>query len=201
MTQTHGKYLDVGIGEHVIHRSTGVNDGHGLSGLAGYLGSIPVYFVTFIGSFFPWSIRAPFVLYRWWPGRKGDGIGWYLLLQAAVVFVVFSLVRTKLVHYTLPAFPCIALWLALQIARQPDALIWLGKRMAGVTIFIIVVMFGFFSFAKFDFLTENLWRATRVYVRPDTKVGCYGFTESSLVWRFRAVTTNLVTLGPGKTGR
>jgi len=35
-------------------------------------------------------------------------------------------------------------------------------------------------------------------VRPETKVGCFGFTESSLVWRFRTVSTNLVTLGPEK---
>jgi len=32
-------------------------------------------------------------------------------------------------------------------------------------------------------------------VQPDTKVGCFGFTESSLVWRFRTVTTNMVILG------
>ena len=195
LIQTHGKYLDVGIGEHVIHRSVGVNDKHGLSGLWGFLGTIPLYFVTFFVSFFPWSTRVPSALRQWWPARTSDSPGWYLLLQAAVVFAVFSLVRTKLPHYTMPAFPCIALWLALQINRQADALAWFGKRVAGMTIFIAVVMFGFFSYARFDMLTENLWRATKTYVRPDTKVGCFGFTESSLVWRFRTVTTNMVILG------
>ena len=35
----------------------------------------------------------------------------------------------------------------------------------------------------------------RPQVRAETKVGCFGFTESSLVWKFRAVVTNTVTLG------
>ena len=33
------------------------------------------------------------------------------------------------------------------------------------------------------------------HVQPETKVGCFGFTESSLVWKFRGVSTNLDTLG------
>jgi len=215
LLQTHGRYFDVGIGEHVIHRSVGVNDGHGFASFGGYLISLPVYFLTFFLSFFPWSMRKPeesqtlrpiryllaFILYvpikicRWWPQRQRDGIGWYLLLQAAIVFVIFSLVRTKLPHYTIPAFPFIALWLALQIAGEKNSFVWVGKRVAGMAIFIAVLMFGFFPFARNYFLTENLWRAVRPQVRPETKVGCFGFNESSLVWRFRSVSTNTVVLG------
>ncbi|MGC9940651.1 MAG: glycosyltransferase family 39 protein [Verrucomicrobiota bacterium] len=195
MLKTNGKYWDVGIGEHVIHRSIGVNDSHGLRGLMGFLATMPLYFLTFFVSFFPWSTRVPSTLRRWWPERQRDSVGWYLLGQAAVVFVIFSLVRTKLPHYTMPAFPCIALWLALQIAGEQNISAWFGKRFVGMTTFILVVMCGFFSFVKYDFLTENLWRATKQYVRPETKVGCYGFTEASLVWRFRTVSTNFVTLG------
>ncbi len=198
LMQTHGKYLDVGIGEHVLHRSVGVNDSHGLKGYGGFLLSLPLYFLTFFVGFFPWSLRMPAAVRRWWPQRGGDAIGWYLMVQALVVFAVFSLVRTKLPHYTMPAFPCIALWLALQLAPGEREPVLLGKQMAGMALFIAIVMFGFFSFARYDFLTENLWRATRAYVRPETRVGCYGFTESSLVWRFRTVSTNLVTLGQEK---
>ena len=198
LLRTHGAFANVGLGEHVLHRSLGVNDGHGLKGLAGYLLALPLYFLTFFASFFPWSTRVPSRLRRWWPQRSRDSLGWYLLVQAAVVFVIFSLVRTKLIHYILPAFPCIALWFALQIAGEKDSYLWFGKRVAGMAIFIAVLMFGFFPFAKYDFLSENLWRATAAYVKPETKVGCYGFTESSLVWKFRAVTTNTVTLGPEK---
>jgi 4-amino-4-deoxy-L-arabinose transferase-like glycosyltransferase len=198
MTQTHGKYYDIGIGEHVINRSVHVNDSHGLAGTLGWLATLPVYFVTFFVSFFPWSTRVPSALKRWWPERQRDGIGWYLLVQAGIVFVLFSLVRTKLPHYTMPAFPCLALWLALQISGEQNSFAWFGKRVIGMTVFIAVLMFGFFGVARNYFLTENLWRATKQYVRPETKVGCYGFHESSLVWRYRTISTNLVALDDEK---
>ena len=198
MAQTGGNYFDIGIGEHVVHRSVGVNDSHGMAGLRGVLLTLPVYFLTFFVSFFPWSTRVPSAMKHWWPERRRDGVGGYLLLQAAIVFGVFSLVVTKLPHYTIPAFPCIALWLALQIAGRDDAGAWFGKRVIGMTIFIALLMFGFFPVAKNYFLTENLWRAVRPHVRPETKVGCFGFTESSLVWRFRTVITNTVELGDEK---
>ncbi len=198
MLQTQGKFLNVGIGEHVINRSVGVTDGHGVAGFLGYLAAVPLYFVTFFISFFPWSTRVPSALKRWWPTRQSDGIGWYLLVQAAIVFVVFSLVRTKLPHYTMPAFPCLALWLALQISGESNSLAWFGKRLVGMTVFILVLTLGFFPFANAHLLTENLWQATKSHVQPETKIGCYGFTESSLVWKFRGGTTNMIFFGDRK---
>ena len=198
LAQTGGKYFDVGMGEHVFHRSVGVNDGHGLAGTLGFVATLPVYFATFFVSFFPWSTRVPATLRRWWPQRSRDEVGWYLLTQALVVFAVFSCVRTKLPHYTMPAFPCIALWLALQIGREENAFAWFGKRFAAMTILILMLMLGFASVAKNYLLTENLWRAVQPHVRAETKVGCFGYTEPSLVWKFRSVSTNLVELGDVK---
>ena len=174
-----------------------IND-HGFAGLAGFIALLPLYFLTFFVSFFPWSLRMPSTLIRWWPERQTDVIGWYLLMQAAVVFVVFSLVRTKLPHYTMPAFPCISLWLALRIVAEKNSGAWVTKRAIGMTFFIAVLLFGFFSLAKDYFLSENLWRAVQPHIRPETKVGCFGFTESSLVWRLRGGTTNDIVLGPEK---
>jgi 4-amino-4-deoxy-L-arabinose transferase-like glycosyltransferase len=198
LTQTHGQYFYVGMGEHVFHRSTGIIDGHGLKGLGGFILQMPLYFVTFFVSFFPWSTRVPGALRRWWPGRRLDPLGWYLLLQALAVFVIFSLVRTKLPHYTLPAFPCIALWLALQLRPDAAALAWFQTRFLAVAVAVLVLMLGGSAIAQHYILTENLWTAVRPHMQPDTKVGCFGFTESSLVWKFRAVTTNLVVLDEEK---
>jgi 4-amino-4-deoxy-L-arabinose transferase-like glycosyltransferase len=198
LAQTGGKYFEVGMGEHVFHRSVGVNDGHGLAGTLGFIATLPVYFATFFVSFFPWSTRVPATLRRWWPQRSRDEVGWYLLVQALVVFAVFSCVRTKLPHYTMPAFPCIALWLAMQIGREENTFAWFGKRFAAMTILILVLMLGFASVAKNYLLTENLWRAVQPHVRAETKVGCFGYTEPSLVWKFRSVSTNLVELGDVK---
>ncbi|HZI32812.1 MAG TPA: hypothetical protein VFF11_10760, partial [Candidatus Binatia bacterium] len=177
------------------NRSIGVIDSHGFAGWAGFIAVLPLYFATFFISFLPWSTRVPGRLRDWWKERTEDEIGWYLLMQAAVVFVVFSLVRTKLPHYTMPAFPCIALWLALQISGEPKIFAWAGRRMAAMVGLILVVTLGVFSFARPHLLTENLWHKLRPHLQPDTKVGCFGYTEPSQVWRFRNIITNEVTMG------
>ena len=195
MAQTNNAFFKVGLGEHVLNRSVGVIDSHGLKGTLGFLALAPLYFVTFFASFFPWSTRVPTALRRWWPKRRGDEFGWYLLVQVALVFAVFSLVRTKLPHYTLPAFPCLALWFARQISSESNCFAWFSKRIIAMTIFVLVLTLGGFTLARNHILTENLWLAVKPHVRPETKIGCFGFTEASLVWKFRGVATNHIGLG------
>jgi 4-amino-4-deoxy-L-arabinose transferase-like glycosyltransferase len=201
MGQTNNAFLKIGLGEHVLNRSVGVIDSHGMKGTLGFLALVPLYFVTFFVSFFPWSTRVPSALRRWWPERKRDDLGWYLLVQAALVFAVFSLVRTKLPHYTMPAFPCLALWFARQISKEADAFVWFSKRILAMTIFIFALTFVGFSVARNNFLTTKLWNATQSYVQPQTKIGCFGYTESSLVWEFRKVATNRIVLGDLKVAK
>jgi 4-amino-4-deoxy-L-arabinose transferase-like glycosyltransferase len=201
MKQTNNAFLTIGLGEHVLNRSVGVIDSHGMKGMLGFLALVPLYFATFFVSFFPWSTRVPSALRHWWPERKRDDLGWYLLVQVILVFGVFSLVRTKLPHYTMPAFPCLALWLARQLAVEPKTFAWAGKRLAAMSIFILVLMLGFFSFAKPFLLTENVWRAAQPFTQPPTRVGCFGYIEPSLVWKFRSVVTNKMTLGGVEAAR
>jgi 4-amino-4-deoxy-L-arabinose transferase-like glycosyltransferase len=213
LEQSHGQFWAIGMGEHVFHRSIAVSDSHGLKGFLGFVLPLPLYFLTFIISFLPWTLRKPeagkplllrvvlFFLYipikigRWWPERRRDDVGWYLLVQALVVFAVFSLVKTKLPHYTMPAFPCLALWLALQLRSDSQALAWFQWRFALMVTLILVVMLGLTNLANRHALTQNVWRAAQSQVRPETKVGCFGYVEPSLVWKFRSVITNTVTLG------
>jgi len=229
LVQTHGQFWAVGIGEHVIHRSIGVNDSHGLKGTGSFVLELPLYFLTFIVSFLPWTIRKPeafepwfqrqeqrgvtwrcvvFILWvlswplhypikiwRWWPERRRDDLGRYLLMQSLIVFVVFSLVRTKLPHYTMPAFPCLALWLALQLRSEANSVAWFGRRFVAVAVIIPIVMLTLAISAKSHTVTERLWQAVRSDVRPETKVGCFGYVEPSLVWKFRGIITNTVVLG------
>ncbi len=229
LQQTRGEFFNVGMGEHVFRRSTGVIDGHGFSGTLGYIALMPLYFVIFIFSFLPWTIRKPegfeswlsklkqqgksaallafvvwlllFVLYipikiwRWWPERKRDDLGWFLLLQSLLVFVVFSFVRTKLPHYTMPAFPLLALWLARQISSGQKNFQWIGKRVFAMSIFMLALMLGAASVLRPFLLTENVWRQLAPHVQTNTRIGCFGYTEPSLVWKFRSVSTNFVTLG------
>jgi hypothetical protein len=140
----------------------------------------------------------PVLIWRWRSERKRDDLGWYLLMQALLVFVVFSFVRTKLPHYTMPAFPCLALWLALQLRARADSLAWFQKRLAIMAAMVLVLTLGVTPVVRHFLLTENLWRAAQPYARPETKVGCFGYTEPSLVWKFRGVVTNTVVLGEAK---
>jgi hypothetical protein len=148
---------------------------------------------------FPLDI--PIKIWRWWPERRRDDMGWYLLVQSLIVFGVFSLVRTKLPHYTMPAFPCLALWLALQLRSDTTSLAWFQRRFVAMVIIIPAFMLGLAITAKSHTLTEKLWQAVRPNVRPETKVGCFGYVEPSLVWKFRGVITNTVVLGDEKAAK
>ncbi|HEV2327561.1 MAG TPA: glycosyltransferase family 39 protein [Verrucomicrobiae bacterium] len=235
LMQTHGQFWTVGIGEHVIHRSIGVNDSHGLKGWGYFVLELPLWFLTFLASFLPWTIRKPeslepwfqrieqrgilwrviaFVLWvlswplhypikilRWWSQRLRDDLGWYLLMQSLIVFVVFSLVRTKLPHYTMPAFPCLALWLALQLRSEADSVAWFQRRFIAMVIIIPVLMLTLAISAKSHTVTEKLWQAVRSDVRPETRVGCFDYVEPSLVWKFRGIITNTVVLGDEKAAQ
>src|SRR5437667_10460732 len=117
LVQTHGQFLAIGIGRHVIGRSLATMEGHGASSFGMYLLLLPFYFVTIFVSFFPWSIKLPWLIgklrrkqeaatapqVRNQSGR--DQVDSYLIAGAAIIFIIFTLVKTKLPHYTLPAFP------------------------------------------------------------------------------------------------
>ena len=116
LVATRGEFFKVGIGKHVGERSVGVLEGHGLRGVGGYLGSLPFYGLTLMAGFLPWS---PWLVRSVWKRRSQgplQAIDRYLGAGIVTVFVVFTLIRTKLPHYTLPAFPLIALWLGKTLA-------------------------------------------------------------------------------------
>ena len=187
---THGDYLKVGIGHHVIFRSFDVMDNHGARGWFGWLLSTPFYFVAFFFSFFPWAFRVPTALRNWWPVRGTDTGGLYLLVQAGLIFLIFSLVRTKLPHYTLPAFPAIAIWLAREAERGAIAGLKVVKWAAVMAIFTIAVTIPGFLAARTEFVSHQLFEKARPFLKPDMKFATLEYTEPSLVWDFRGVVTN-----------
>lgn len=229
LVQTDGKFWSFGMGVQVYQRAVAINNSHGLAGILGFVVLLPLYFLTFFASFFPWTFRKPIEfepwlgklsqrgkiwagwgiflwlvlflthvpirIWRWWPDRRRDDLGWFLLVNAALVFGVFSLIKTKLPHYTMPAFPLMALWLARQISNDPQLPVWFGRRLAGMVILVLALAFGLFPYARAHLLTQNLWEATRRQIKPETKIGCFGYTEPSLVWKFRSVSTNFLILG------
>ncbi len=112
------------------------------------------------------------------------------LFQAALVFGIFTLVRTKLPHYTLPAFPALALWLALQRNRQTDSDLHLLRGLTGMALLAILVTPVGFPLVRSQFLASNLWKALGDRVKPNTKMAIVRFGEPSLIWEFRKTITN-----------
>jgi 4-amino-4-deoxy-L-arabinose transferase-like glycosyltransferase len=182
---TNGEFFTVGIGHHVIFRSVGVMEGHGGNDLVKYVLLLPFFFVTFFFSFFPWAFRVPKVIWNWWPSRDDDTFGWYLLVQAALIFLTFTLVRTKLPHYTLPAFPFIAIWLARAI---PGLKIF--KWSAAMAIFIFILTIAGFLTVKSQFVSHELFEKAKSHLKPEMKFAAVEYNEPSLVWEFRGIVTN-----------
>src|SRR5690242_17797219 len=116
LVQTHGEFFRIGIGKHVVERSIATMEGHGASSIWTYLALLPFYFVAIFVSFFPWSIKLP-ALWKNLRARR-DATDEFLLAGTLIIFGIFTFVQTKLPHYTLPAFPL----LALLLARRFDSL-------------------------------------------------------------------------------
>lgn len=190
LLQTHGDFLRVGLGYHVVFRSFGVLDGHGAGGVLGWIALSPIFFITFFLSFFPWAWRVPGGLRRWWPHRHTDVAGWYLLTQAGLVFLVFSIIRTKLPHYTLPAFPCLALWLATMAedGRMPGLHAARSSGLMAGAIVTVTLAMGLTL--RPYFVAHALFEKARPQLQPDMRIASVQFNEPSVVWEFRQILTN-----------
>ena len=176
---TDGKFFDVGIGKHVVGRSVKTMEGHGAKSVLGYIATMPFYFATVFASFAPWCFALPALVRGWrksWSDPNERMLWWYVLL----VFGVFSLVKTKLPHYTLPAFPMLAILVACILNEAQVRKV--GTWMAGILIALALVAFPFV--AKL-FPAPHLAEMSREWLKPEMEFASIEFVEPSLVWSFR----------------
>ena len=182
LIQTHGEFFQVGLVHHVVERSFSTMEGHGAKSFAMYLLLLPLYFVTVFASFFPWSIKLPELAKKMWQQR--DWIDNYLIAAAAIIFLIFTFVKTKLPHYTLPAFPMLAVLMARHWPREKGKLFnriavatacaWLGTALIAPPL----VAGKFPAYAMFQ--------QSRDLLRPEMEFGAIEYNEPSLVWYFRS---------------
>ena len=187
LIRTGGEFFRVGIGHHVIGRSFSAMEGHGGASFAAYVLLLPFYFVTVFASFLPWSVKLPKLVRRVW--RTRDFTDNYLALGVVIVFAIFTLVKTKLPHYTLPAFPLLALLLARQLGPWQMRFF---RFVAGATaaVFLLIAVFVPPQIARF-FPARDLFEQSRASLRANTQLASVEFAEPSLVWYFRGrVTTD-----------
>ena len=179
LVRTQGEFFRVGIGKHVVERSVATMEGHGASSVWMYLALLPFYFLTVFASFFPWSIKLP-ALWKKLRAQR-DRTDQFLLAGALIIFGTFTVVQTKLPHYTLPAFPL----LALLIARRFESLRFArALPIAAIAVYLAIALFLSPFLARF-FPTYNLARDSRPNLKPEMEFGAVDFTEPSLVWYFR----------------
>src|SRR5207249_8773917 len=203
LIQTHGEFFAVGIGRHVIGRSFATMEGHGANSLGIYLLLLPFYFVTVFVSFFPWSIKLPWLTCKLWRKRKAgvDAPGYsridnYLLTGVAIIFVIFTLVKTKLPHYTLPAFPLLALLLARHWTKaaisENRRSTFTSIAVTTATIWIAIALVLPPLVARF-FPAYQLFQESRVSLQRNMQFASVEFEEPSLVWYFRSRVKGFLT--------
>jgi hypothetical protein len=182
LVRTEGRFFDVGIGKHVVARSLVAMEGHGGKSLWSYFASLPFYFVLVFVSFLPWSVKLPWLAKRLWKTR--DPLDSYLIAGTAIIFVLFTLVKTKLPHYTLPAFPLLALLLAKALADVPSAPRFVRRAaiIGGIAAFVAVCATPFLrGYAPSIQLVEK----ARPDLKPEMEFGAIDYKEPSLIWYFR----------------
>jgi 4-amino-4-deoxy-L-arabinose transferase-like glycosyltransferase len=110
---SNGDFYRVSMGYHVVRRMTTGIETHG--GFPGY------YVALSLVLFFPWSTLLPAAVYGFWSRRRESPDFGFLLGWLVGPLLFLELVRTKLIHYYLPAYPAAALmgaWLVLAVARS-----------------------------------------------------------------------------------
>jgi 4-amino-4-deoxy-L-arabinose transferase-like glycosyltransferase len=197
LIQTRGEFFVIGIGRHVVSRSFTTLEGHGASSLGMYVFLLPFYFVTVFISFFPWSIKLPWLIRKLCrrektgvsdPGYAAISVDTYLLSGIAVVFVIFTLVSTKLPHYTMPAFPLLALLLARHWQLAADARHrFLFGNVAVITACVwIAIALAVPPIVAPFFPAYQLFQVSRASLQPNMQFAAVEFQEPSLVWYFRS---------------
>ena len=180
LIQTHGEFFRIGIGRHVIGRSFSAMESHGSNSFGIYLLLLPFYFLTIFASLFPWSLKLPLLTKKLW--RQRDKVDIYLLCGAGIIFVIFTLIKTKLPHYTLPAFPL----LALLAARHIDSERFLKSAATAAICLYLALAFFAAPFAARFFPASQLYRQASADLKAEMEFGAVDFQEPSLVWYFRS---------------
>jgi 4-amino-4-deoxy-L-arabinose transferase-like glycosyltransferase len=103
------------------------------------------YFITLWGTYFPWSLFLPVTIWLAFRHRNLPAIR-FAIAACVGPWIMFELVRTKLPHYLLPAFPPLAFLTADALVRcfrgQYDDLVRRGFIAAAGAWAIIVIGIG-----------------------------------------------------------
>lgn len=145
---TDGAFFYNSLGDDFALKLIGEQESHGAP---------PGYFTLLVFiTFWPATIvLLPAVLFG--IANRNEPVVRYLLLWAVTTFIMFEIAPTKLPHYTLPAYPALAILGALWVTRSSEASQsdWLGRlfRIASPAIFlgISIVLASLLLWLPFNF--------------------------------------------------
>ncbi len=110
--ETEGQWLRGFLGQH--------NVGRFLTPMEGHRGPIVYHLLSIATGFFPWSVLLPLAVAtavdRLHTGHARGAADRLTLCWVATYVLFFSLARTKLPNYVLPAYPCLALLMGAMLA-------------------------------------------------------------------------------------
>lgn len=129
--QTKGAFFAESVGHDMLGKVASGQEGKGLP--PGY------YLLTFLITFQPWAFLALAAVPWVWANRARAAVR-FCLAWIIPTWIVFELVPTKLLHYTLPAFPAVALLAAAMLHDGYD-------RLRGRWPFRVALGLGTFGFA------------------------------------------------------
>ena len=195
---THGDYWREGMSEGVGERMVTGLQGHGASSFGWYLLLLPLYLAIFWLSALPWSPLLLIQRRKLFVGMQADRTDRYLILNSAVIFIVFSLMVTKLPHYTLPAFPFIALLFARRwvIAGLNP---WLPIRLTvgfGIGFALFAILFVPVALLNHGSPSPVAKLVEEGDLPPDTEIAMVDFQEPNAVWELRRSVRGYATTIP-----
>ncbi len=191
--ETHGDYLWQSWKAGIADRAWGSDQGHGASSIGMYVLELPYYLLLFWVSTLPWSPLVLLQFRKLYAGWQMDFTDRYLLLNAALLFLVFTLMATKLPHYTLPAFPPLALvvlrrWKAAGLSPAVPL-----RLAGGIGLLFTLLTVAFVPTALERGYnpspTAELVREAGIDLKPNTQFALVDFKEPTTVWEMRSVTT------------
>ena len=120
---SEGKMISEGVLIHIVGRALSPMEGHGGTGILGYLLLSPIYILVIVLFFMPWTLYLPLLFSGFIARFANRRKEWTILLfWFFSTFILFSLAATKLPHYIFPLFPPLAIAIAARISFEPLSL-------------------------------------------------------------------------------
>jgi 4-amino-4-deoxy-L-arabinose transferase-like glycosyltransferase len=189
--ETNGDFLWRSWKAGIADRAWGADQGHGASNIGIYLLELPYYVVAFWLSALPWSVLIALRAKKLFSGWKLDFADTYLLLNIVPLVLIFTLMATKLPHYTLPAFPMIALlfarrWVAAELSAKLPIRLAAGFGL-GLALVALVGIPMILADGGTPSPVGELVRAAGADLKPDTQFALVDFKEPTAIWEMRHV--------------